>query len=180
MLSDWQIIKAIEQGYIKIEPYNLVNINPNSYDITLSDSFFYNFSVETIDPRQKRTYGKHVTADELELEPQDCILGSSIETITLSNGYVAVLNGKSSVGRHNISIHQTAGYIDAGFSGEITFEIFNANRRSGYILRKGDLIGQLVFFKVAESTLPYNMRASSKYMNEKSATPSLYYKNYQG
>jgi dCTP deaminase len=37
--------------------------------------------------------------------------------------YVAIIDGKSSIGRLFIQIHATAGYVDSGFDGQYTLEI---------------------------------------------------------
>lgn len=41
--------------------------------------------------------------------------------------YVATADGKSSLGRLGIVVHQTAGYVDPGFVGQITLEVTVSN-----------------------------------------------------
>jgi len=178
LLADWEIIDAIADGNISIEPFNLTNLNPHSYDITLGNSFFETTST-LIDPRSKQPYGNEFISDLYYLQPLNSILGTSVETIKLANGFVAQVHGKSSIARFNIEVHH-AGLVDSGFEGEITFEVFNANNEAEYLMRYGDLFGQVTFHKVEKSKIPYNKKVTSKYMNEKGATPSLYWKNYEG
>ena len=47
------------------------------------------------------------------------------ERIALPDDIVATLDGKSSLGRLGLVVHQTAGVIDAGFDGHITLELAN-------------------------------------------------------
>ena len=59
------------------------------------------------------------------LHPGEFVLGSTIERIGLPDDIVARVDGKSSLGRLGILIHATAGFIDAGFNGQITLELSN-------------------------------------------------------
>jgi dCTP deaminase len=68
-----------------------------------------------------------------------------------------------------IEVHQTAAWIDPGFQGNITLEIINnsSNRRK---LKAGELIAQIVFFKVTGTVLePY----SGRYQNSDGVIGSL-------
>lgn len=63
---------------------------------------------------------------------------------------------------------QNAGWVDPGFKGEITLELYNANR-CAIELKAGRRIGQLVFAQMDDTALnPYN----GKYQGQKSATGS--------
>lgn len=63
---------------------------------------------------------------------------------------------------------QNAGWVDPGFQGEITLELYNANR-CAIELKAGRRIGQLVFAQMDNAALhPYN----GKYQGQKGATGS--------
>ncbi len=51
------------------------------------------------------------------------ILGTTVESVNVPNNCECMIDGVSSLGRLGLQIHQTAGYIDAGFNGKITLEI---------------------------------------------------------
>ena len=53
------------------------------------------------------------------------MLGQTLERVTLPDDLVARLEGKSSLGRLGLLIHSTAGFVDAGFSGNLTLELSN-------------------------------------------------------
>lgn len=180
MLVDHEIIKAYTDRNIGISPFCNKQVNPNSYDVTLSDQFYPMDFQGLIDPHEKMPIGNTYTMDTFVIKPQEHVLASTIETIHLTNGYVAMLNGKSSWGRLGITIHQTAGFVDSGFHGQLTLEIFNVNRDASVILRKGDRIGQLVFFKVNQCDLTYDKILSSKYHLQEGVTPSKYYEGFNG
>ena len=63
---------------------------------------------------------------------------------------------------------QNAGWVDPGFQGEITLELFNANR-CAIELTSGRRVGQLVFARMDASAIqPYN----GKYQGQRGATGS--------
>ena len=182
MLVDNQIKNAVVSGDIVINPFVERQINPNSYDVTLGCEFYSYCSSEfghvpVIDPRSNREYGYKRIENQVILYPNEFILGTTREYFTLCNGYAAVLEGKSSFARLGLAVHITGGFIDTGFAGNITLEIKNENDRCAIILREGDLIGQLVFFKITKATVPYDMKPDSKYKNQEGVTPSKYYRN---
>lgn len=66
---------------------------------------------------------------------------------------------------------QNAGWVDPGFSGEITLELFNANR-CAIELRASRRIGQLVFAQMDQAASnPYR----GKYQGQRDATGSKVY-----
>ncbi len=68
----------------------------------------------------------------------------------------------------------TAGYIDPGFSGKVTLEIRNMNRKP-IRLRAGMKIGQFKFFRLDTTCLrPYGTEGlDSHYQGQQGVTPSL-------
>jgi dCTP deaminase len=100
------------------------------------------------------------------------MLGHTMETITLSDRVAARLEGRSSYGRLGLVIHSTAGFIDPGFTGQITLEMSNLAPHP-IVLRPGTRIGQVCFIPLtspAES--PYGIRGGSKYQGQTGATAS--------
>jgi len=66
---------------------------------------------------------------------------------------------------------QNAGWVDPGFRGEITLELYNANR-CAIELKAGRRVGQLVFAKMDEpAEHPYR----GKYQGQTGATGSMVY-----
>ena len=63
ILVDYQIKQRIEDGTLGITPYNEDSINPNSYDLHLSNQFkYYINNGQMIDPYDRNTiiYGHEV------------------------------------------------------------------------------------------------------------------------
>ncbi len=90
-----------------------------------------------------------------------------MEYIELPNDLTSFVEGRSSLGRMGLFI-QNAGWVDPGFKGEITLELFNANRQA-IELTAGRRVGQLVFADTKEPAInPYK----GKYIGQKGATGS--------
>ena len=86
--------------------------------------------------------------------------------VRLGNTF-SVVEGRSSLGRLGLFI-QNAGWVDPGFHGEITLELFNANR-CAIKLQAGRRIGQLVFARMDQAARnPYR----GKYQGQRGATGS--------
>lgn len=167
ILSDAEILAAIERGDIVIEPYDRAQLGTNSYDVHLS-RHLATYTNRVLDAK------KHNEIDHFEippegyvLEPQINYLGSTIE-YTEAHHAVPFLEGKSSVGRLGIDIHATAGKGDVGFCNHWTLEI---SVKQPVRVYDGMPIGQLIYFKVEGEVLtPYNAKASAKY-NERTDKP---------
>jgi dCTP deaminase len=181
ILVDRQIISYVESGHIGIDPFDTKRVQSNSYDLLLSDSFLYQpisgDKEYIVDPRSMESINEvfvPLQYDKYILTPGEFILGATMEKITLPSDVVACVEGVSSIARLGIEIHLTGGWIDAGFSGTITLEIVNNNR---YMVRlyAGMRICQIVFFQTEHARFPYNLRRSSKYMNQELATLSRYW-----
>lgn len=180
ILVDWQIQNRIERGFIAIDPFDPKLIQPNSIDIRLGDHFvWYEESDEVIDPYEQDSIVSHVDekhAEYIDIPPGMFLLAETHECISLPDDIVATIEGKSSIARLGIALHQTGGWIDAGFSGTITLEISNANRRP-VRLYAGMAIGQLVFYTTERAEKPYGSKGDAKYLNQRQATLSRYHKN---
>ena len=87
-----------------------------------------------------------VNTDEIVMPPHSFLLATTNEYIKLPNNLTAFVEGRSSIGRMGLFI-QNAGWVDAGFEGRITLELFNANSLP-IVLKSQRRICQLVFCKM--------------------------------
>jgi len=182
MLSNKGIMKQIRKGNLVIEGADCLecgecgSLQPAGIDIHLGNEFLDVIPTKTyLDPYDEvRTISRSPAQGEVVvLMPHEYILGVTQEKVTLGPRIAAQVNGKSSLGRDGISNHVTAGFIDPGFSGYITLEIFNMNRVP-IILTPGMPIGQLQFFKLSSKTdIPY----SGKYNGATGPQASRYHLN---
>lgn len=174
VLVDWQIKRMIQRGEIGIEPYNSMLVQPNSLDVSLG-SDFVEIKSECINTALAKSieYETHENCEYYILGPHKFVLATTLEKVRLPDNIVAQIEGKSSLARLGLTIHQTGGWIDAGFSGQITLELFNATD-SEIVLYPDMSIGQLVFHKTRHCKLPYNLRKSAHYRNQTGVTTSRY------
>ncbi len=180
ILVDWQLLDRIARGYIKIEPYDPKLVQPNSLDIRLGSHFvWYEHSSEVIDPYNPASVSSHVgevRADTFILNPGQFVLAETLECIELPDNIVATIEGKSSIARLGVTLHQTGGWIDAGFRGTITLEMANVNTRPVKVYA-GMPIGQLVFYTTERAENPYYKKGDAKYLDQRQATLSRYHAN---
>jgi len=174
ILVDWQIRDAVESEWITIEPYDTTLVQPNSYDLTLGDEILFDVQEGVLNPLSDDRAYISANLSGGCLEPHAFGLASTIERIQLPNDIVARVEGKSSLGRDGLDIHATSGWIDAGFGGQITLELYNKNRRA-IQLKKGMTIAQIVFIKTKHCAQGYGDKPGAKYQFQEGPTPSRYH-----
>lgn len=182
VLVDWQLKDMMKKGCIKILPLYSKGIQSNSIDVRLGNNFaVYDVTSfgSPIDPydRESTEFGlKHFTADKISLAKNSFLLAETMEKIELGDCICATIEGKSSLARLGITVHQTGGWIDCGFRGTITLEMTNENMRP-VILYAGMPVAQLVFYQTLSAELPYYAKKDAKYNNQSGATGSRYFEN---
>ena len=168
ILSDRTIRDMIAEKTLKITPLGEEQIQPASVDIRLGNTFSIvddtPSGIITLDSEIKY---KTITADKYLILPGQFVLATTMELFELPDDLTAFVEGRSSLGRMGLFI-QNAGWVDPGFKGEITLELFNANR-CAIELTAGRRVGQLVFAKMdCAAQDPYN----GKYQGQTGATGS--------
>lgn len=173
VLSDNDIIQRIAKGSLVIEPYDESNVEPASVDIRLGNSFKEPVKTGRIvdsHSEEGQPY-REFEADSIVLEPGDSYLATTFETVEIPDDLCADAVGRSSLGRLFVSIHETAGFCDPGFSGEVTLEMTNENPNP-VRLHAGDRVCQLVFKELSSPALrPYG-HDGSQYQSQSGATES--------
>lgn len=149
-----------------IHPYDPAQQNPASYDVRLSPIIlvelhpyqaYCNQAIESAESnrpfrnpfdemedrqRWKRFDMRH--GPGYWLEPGEFILGSTVEHINVPLTMECIFQLKSSPARAGLN-HLLAAYIDPGYSGHITLELYNTSRYYSLRLDPNMLIGQLRF-----------------------------------
>jgi dCTP deaminase len=122
MLTKDQIAKEIEFGRLEIEPFNPMNLQPNSYDVRLAPKLLMVLD-PTLDFKKSYTTCELVIPPKgLKLLPEKLYLGVTVER-TFTPFHVPTYEGRSTTGRYFLSSHQTAGFGDVGYNGHWTLEI---------------------------------------------------------
>ena len=189
ILSDTAIRTSVEAGVIKITPWNPEQVNPASYDVTLGDEvgvyedWVHCYEREKTAHEDGRNFclreaildvKREPTVRKFKMDPKygwclkpgiGYLMATAERISTLS--YVPVLDGKSSIGRLFLKIHETAGYGDAGFDGQYTLEVTVVHPLRVY---PGMRIGQIRFHTIeGEVARPYAQ--TGRYQGEKACGP---------
>ena len=186
VLSDRTIKTEIDAGRIQFDPYDPSMVQPSSVDVRVDRRFrvFHNARHPFIDVRAPmEDLTELVEPPEGEpfiLHPGEFVLGQTLERVRLPDDIVARLEGKSSLGRLGLLIHSTAGFVDAGFEGNLTLELSNVANLP-ITIYEGMPIGQISFMRMdgpVES--PYGSKETgSKYQGQAEPTPSRFYLNFE-
>ena len=123
ILTGSQILAAIECKEIKIEPFDIKQLNTNSYDLRLAqDVLVYRDKILDAAVESPPVDYTQLSSGGLLLVPGTLYLMRTVE-LTSTRKYVPGIEGRSSIGRLGISVHVTAGFGDVGFQGTWTLEV---------------------------------------------------------
>ena len=156
---------------IFIEPFDGKRLNPNSYNLSLHNELL-TYTSETLDMKHDNPVQRILIPPEgIVLEPGRLYLGRTQE-YTRTEGYIPMLEGRSSIGRLGICIHVTAGFGDVGFAGYWTLELFCVQPVRIY---SGVQIAQIYYHTISE---PYEKYTDGKYQNNTGIQSSMLYKEF--
>lgn len=185
ILSDRTIKERIADGSIIIEPFDEAAVQPSSVDLRLDKFFrvFRNHTLGLIDVKKNLEELTELVEvsdqDPFILHPNEFVLGSTAERIAIESDLVGRIEGKSSLGRLGLLIHTTAGFVDAGWDGQLTLEFSNVASLP-ITLYPGMKIGQISFMQMTSpADNPYgSSKLGSKYQGQVGPRPSRYWENF--
>ena len=135
VLSDVDLELALQSGEIEIEPApDLASqLGACSLDLRLGSEFrvFERARTAFIDPREEIDWDAFTRVETVRegerfiMHPQELVLASTIERVTLAANILGRLEGRSSLGRLGIIVHGTAPLFFPGFSGCAVMELGN-------------------------------------------------------
>lgn len=169
ILSDATLKTMIDSGELIVDPIAENSIQPASVDCRLDRHFLMvdDSQVASIDLNTEIKYREY-EGDSIIIPPHTFLLATTMEYVKLPDNLTAFVEGRSSIGRIGLFI-QNAGWVDPGFEGQITLELYNANSLP-IRLEAGRRICQLVFCSMDQAALtPYR----GKYQDQRRATGSL-------
>lgn len=183
VLSDQDIRRRVADGSLQVHPFEPDNVEPSSLDLRLGDDFKRvrqpSPTKETATISLSSSGEKQIAYDTLEwsedepvlLEPNELILATTLESFVLPDDLTAQVLGRSSLGRLGVSVHQTAGWIDPGFTGAITLELSNHGPVAVELV-PGLRMCQIVFSELSSpAARPYG-HSESQYQGQHGATES--------
>jgi dCTP deaminase len=121
--------------------------------------------------KERNVFGQKET---ICLEPNDFILALTHEKVYMPNDLIAIVEGRSTYARVGLTMHQTAPWIQPGWSGHITLEIRNSGPLSIELTPLVDMPCQLTFLKLTTpltASQAYGSRPTDAYQDQTSALP---------
>ena len=160
--TDERIREEMDKGNIVIHPFQRKSLGTNSYDVHLGKTLGV-YTDNVLDFKNETAVSHiEIPKEGYTLVPGELYLAVTQE-YTETRGAVPIIEGKSSVARYGVSIHQTAGFGDDGFCGFWTLEMTVVKP---VIVYPGMPIAQLVYHKSdGVPTVAYNLKATAKYNN---------------
>ena len=105
----------------------------------------------------------------LLLDPREFILAMTSESIRVPKNMIALIEGRSTYTRMGLSMHQTAPWIQPGWSGPVVLEIMNNGPVKIALTPLVDRPCQITFFEL-KSAVPddavYGTRATDRYQDQ--------------
>ncbi len=176
IVSDETLKEMMAARTIVVEPIEPYQIQPASIDLRLGRHFLKidENSMESLGLDTEPRYVE-IEKEEIVIPPHSFLLATTVEFIKLPHNVTAFVEGRSSIGRMGLFI-QNAGWVDPGFEGTITLELFNANRLP-LRLASGRRICQIVFAFMDRCT---NRPYAGKYQGQKRTVGSRIFQDDDG
>lgn len=155
ILSDADIRDSLSEGKLEVDPLTDDQIQPASVDLRLGSHYLKidENRTDSLSMDIEPTYIE-IHANDIVIPPHSFLLATTMERVKLPDDITAFVEGRSSIGRMGLFI-QNAGWVDPGFNGTITLELYNANRLP-LKFSSGRRICQLVLARLSSACLkPY-------------------------
>lgn len=145
VLSDRSILELVRGGELGIRPFHIEDVQPSSIDLRLGGD------------------------KPLVLRKGEFKLATSEARISIPSMVQGNVHGRSSIGRLGVLVHFTAGLIDPGFDGDITFECMAVDEDQTFY--PGDRIAQLTLLWL---DYPASHPYSGRYQGQRGITASRF------
>ena len=170
ILADSTIRRMLKEGQLSIEPLDPMQVGPASVDLRLGDVFLQPKAANGVFSMSEPVEYEEVRGAEYVVPGHGFVLATTREIVRLPENLTAFVEGRSSVGRLGLFI-QNAGWVDPGFHGAITLELYNANAAAMRI-EAGRRICQLV---LAHADGVVERPYKGKYQGQRKTTGSRAY-----
>jgi len=130
VLTRGEILRLVQEGVIKIEPFSEEQVGPASVDLHLDNKFRVFRALPHIHPVTEDASYEDLTElvevdDHLLLLPGQAVHGITLEKITLPDNLCGRLEGRSRFARVGLMVHMTAGFMQPGISNKQVLEMIN-------------------------------------------------------
>lgn len=183
ILSGTDINRSLGYGELEVERETDrdLDIEPSSMDLHLGDTVLRPTKQNPEEPvvvDEPATYPEHIPVDDKTVYPGEFLLAHTDELVSLPDHQVGFIHGRSSVGRLGLFIHN-AGLVDAGFTGQVTLELYNATNYA-IELKDGMRIAQMTVHEHQSPAFSsYGKANGNKYQSQTGPTPSRLYEDFE-
>lgn len=129
-----RIFKLIEEGAIKIQPFNKDQVGPASINLHLGDTFrVFEKTRDIFHIREDADYKQLTRTVKIDrgshflIMPNELVQGITEENITLPPTLSGRIEGRSRFARLGLLIHLSSGFIQPGSTGKVVLEILNVS-----------------------------------------------------
>ncbi len=145
MLTDSQLLQAIEAGELEIEPFEEADLPPASYDFRAGPSAFASTGKEKIDLSQRGV---------LVIEPGEFVVVQTLERLRFGPSIAAQLGLRSEYARRGL-LMLSGPQVDPGFEGILVIRLINLAPISVALPYQAPFL-TAQFFKLSEPVkIPY-------------------------
>jgi dCTP deaminase len=180
LLSDLEILERLvgsDESMIFVSPLvdPIAQIGPGSLDLHLGTELVTTritsqthldlgaTKVELAEQVASYSDRRRIAPDEaFVLHHAEFALASTLEFLRLPADVAGRLEGRSSFGRLGLQVHATAGFVDPGFEGTLTFELINAGKLP-LRFSPGLRLGQICFLPIRKVQVGYMAKRYTKY-----------------
>ena len=148
VLTHDAIVREMEAGTIKVDPFAPDQVGPASIDLRLDHTFWLFENRHTIHEVSEESdfellTRKIVSPEGVLLQSGETILGLTVERVTLAPHLCGWLEGRSRFARLGLAVHVTAGFMQPGIDNRQVLEMTNLGP-TPLKLRPGVRVCQLV------------------------------------
>lgn len=168
ILADHEIRRRIADRELEFSPDIDLNtqIQPASIDLLLGRGFRVQNKEARVKfdpadfsgPRLDEAFKLYQEQEQIELAPGEYIMGQTREHIWLPPDVAGLVEGRTTLARMGLTIHNTAPFLNPGWDGHITLEI--ANQGPIHIMLRAEMhICQIILLELTSTpALPYKGR----------------------
>ncbi len=129
------ILHELEQGRVKIDPFDVSQVGVASIDLTLGNEIREivrdDEAIRVEDATDYRDHTRVRALDEpFRLDPGVTIHGITAEHVTLPDNLCGFLEGRSRFARLGLMIHVTSAFVQPGVSNRQVLEMSNVSSRA--------------------------------------------------
>ena len=129
-----RILKLIEEGLIRIEPFTKDQVGSASIDLHLGDTFrVFEKTRDVFHIREDADYRELTRTVKVEKDnyflimPNELVQGITMENLTFPASLSGRIEGRSRFARLGLLIHLSSGFIQPGSTGRVVLEILNVS-----------------------------------------------------